>query len=61
MNDNTKQQLIKESIFIIGSVSSVSGRTVKIKVNKNKNTSHLLFNGEVLKNTSVNGYVKITK
>jgi len=61
MNDGTKLQLVKESIFVIGSVSSVSGRTVKIKVNKNKNSSHLLFDGDVLKNTSVNGYIKITK
>lgn len=59
--NNIQNQLIKESIFIIGTVASVSGRTVKIKVNKNKNASHLLFNGEVLKNISVNSYVKITK
>lgn len=59
--NNINQQLIKESIFIIGSVSSVSWRSVKIKVNKNKNASHLLYNGEVLKNISVNSYVKITK
>lgn len=58
---NINQQLIKESIFIIGSVSSVSWREVKIKVNKNKNASHLIYNGDVLKNISVNSYVKITK
>ena len=59
--NNIKTQLTKESIFKIGSVSSVSGRNVKIRVNKNKNTSHLLYNGEVLKNISVNSYVKIAK
>lgn len=62
MNKNDMQnQLTKESIFKIGSVSSVSGRNVIIKVNKNKNASHLIFNGDVLKNISVNSYVKITK
>lgn len=62
MNKNNMQnQLTKESIFKIGLVSSVSGRSVKIKVNKNKNASHLIFNGDVLKNISVNSYVKITK
>ena len=44
-----QNQLTKESIFKIGLVSSVSGRSVKIKVNKNKNASHLIFNGDVLK------------
>lgn len=61
IQNNINHQLIKESIFIIGFVSSVSGRSVKIKVNKNKNASHLLYNWQVLKNISVNSYVKITK
>jgi hypothetical protein len=30
-------------------------------VEKSKNSSHLLFNGEIIKNVSVGGYVKITK
>ena len=57
----TKEQLIKESIFKVGVVFSVSGRRVKVRVNKNKNASHLLFQGEILKNISVNSYIKITK
>ncbi len=60
-NNEVQNSLTKESIFIIGYVSSVEGRNVKIKVNKNKNASHLLYNGEVLKNVSVGGFVKITK
>lgn len=60
-NNLVKDQLTKESIFIIGYVSSVSGRSVKVKVNKNKNTSHILYNGDILKNTSVNSYIKIAK
>ena len=58
---NIKNQLKKESVFIVGSVYSVSGRSVTVRVNKNKNTSHLLFNGQVLKNISVSSYIKITK
>ncbi len=58
---DVKSQLKRESVFIVGSVHSISGRSVRIKVNKNKNASHLLFDGQVLKNISVNSYIKITK
>lgn len=51
----------KESIFKIGRVISIEGRSIKVIVNKNKNTSHLLFEGELLKNISVGGYIKIVK
>lgn len=53
--------ILHESIFIVGAVSSVEGRRVKVKVNKNKNLSHLSFNGALIKNVSVGGYVKIAK
>lgn len=53
--------LKKESIFKIGRVISVEGRTIKIIVNKNKNSSHLLYQGDLLKNVSVGGFVKIIK
>ncbi len=55
------QELTRKSIFIIGRVLSVDGRIVKIKVNKNKNQSHLLYAGKTVKNISVGGYVKIVK
>jgi hypothetical protein len=38
-----KDQLVKESIFKVGLVFSVSGRKVKVRVNKNKNDSHLIY------------------
>lgn len=60
-NSQIQEALIKESIFIIGYVSSVEGRSVRIKVNKNKNASHLLYNGEILKNVSVGSFIKIIK
>lgn len=56
-----KGELQKDSIFKVGKVISVEGRTIKIEVDKTKNSSHLLYNGEVVRNISVNSYVKITK
>jgi hypothetical protein len=53
--------ILEDSIFKIGKVISVDGRTVKVKVDKTKNTSHFLYKGELLKNISVGGYIKIIK
>lgn len=60
-NDNIGNAIRKESIFIIGSVSSVEGRKVKVRVKKDKNLSHLSFNGKLVKNVSVGSYIKIAK
>src|SRR3989344_232096 len=60
MSMNT-DQIIEDSIFKIGKVISVVGRVVKVKVDKTKNTSHLVYKGELLKNISVGGYIKIVK
>lgn len=57
----TSEQVTKDSILKVGKVVSVTGRTVKVKVDKAKNVSHLLFNGEIVKNISVGGYLKIRK
>ena len=37
----------------------MSGREVKIRVDKQKNLPHIIFNGTLIKNISVGGYVKI--
>jgi len=50
-----------ESVLKIGSINEVKGRSVIIKVDKTKNASHLIFNGEIINNVSVGSYVKITK
>lgn len=50
-----------DAIFKIGRVISVDGRIVRVKVDKTKNTSHLIYRGEPLKNISVGGYIKIAK
>ncbi len=49
------------SVFKVGVVCSVDGRTVKVRVDKNKNSSHLIYKGTLVKNVSVGGYVKILK
>lgn len=61
MENKLGLELIKESIFIIGHVISVEGRIVKIRLNKNKNQSHILYEGRTVKNISVGGYIKIMK
>lgn len=61
LNDDIQQHLLKFSIFRIGLVSSVDGRTVTIQVDRDKNLSHLLYKGELLNNVSVGGYIKILK
>jgi hypothetical protein len=55
---NTSETLLKESIFIIGTVSSVEGRKIKVKVKKDKNLSHLSYRGKTIKNVSVGSYIK---
>lgn len=58
MNNN---QVLKDSIFKVGQVISIDGRKIQISVDKTKNSSHILYKGELLKNVSVGGYVKIIK
>jgi DNA helicase HerA-like ATPase len=55
------EQVADEAIFSIGKVISVKGRSVEVKVDKTKNASHLVFKGQLLRNTAVGGYVKIVK
>lgn len=53
--------LIKDAILRIGEVSGIEGRKVYILLDKNKNASELLFDGDILKNVSVGSYVEIRK
>lgn len=53
--------LISESVLKIGSVNEVRGNKIIIKVDKEKNAPHLIYEGEIIKNVSVGSYVKITK
>jgi len=54
-------ELQELSVFKIGSVVEISGRTVRIRVDKAKNGSHLLYQGKTLRNVSVGSYIKIAK
>lgn len=55
------EKISEDAIFRIGKVVAVDGRVIKVKVDKTKNTSHLVFKGELLRNISVGGYIKIVK
>lgn len=48
-------------ILKVGVVTAINGRSVVVCVDKSKNASHLLYNGQVLKNVSVGSYIKISK
>lgn len=61
LDKNHNETILKESIFIIGLVSSVEGRKVKVRVKKDKNLSHLSYKGKIIKNVSVGSYIKIAK
>lgn len=53
--------LRRDAVFSIGKVTSVEGRRVRIAVDKLKNSSHLLYQGEIVRNVAVGSFVKITK
>lgn len=59
MKMNSK--FLKDAILRIGDVAGIEGREVFIKVDKNKNSSDLLFDGDIIKNVSVGSYVEIKK
>jgi hypothetical protein len=53
--------LLRDAILRVGEVSGIEGRKVFIKVDKDKNSSDLLLDGEIIKNVSVGSYVEIRK
>ena len=57
----TEEHVTNTSIFKVGRVIEISGRTVKVKVDTGKNTTSVLYRGELIQNISVGGYVKIKK
>jgi len=50
---NLQDRLVNDSVFTIGSVFSVKGKDIVVKVNKDKNLPHLFFKGRTIKNVSV--------
>lgn len=53
--------LLEDAVLKIGEVSGIEGRKIFVSMDKNKNTSDILFNGDLLKNVSVGSYVEIRK
>jgi DNA helicase HerA-like ATPase len=50
-----------DAVFRVGRVASVEGRRVKVRVDKLKNSAHLLYRGQIVRNVGVGSYVKIAK
>lgn len=57
----TNEAIVQDSIFKIGKVISVDGRSIRVSVDKAKNSSHLVYKGDLIKNVSVGSYIKIIK
>ena len=53
--------LVADAILRIGEVSEIRGTKVFIRVDKDKNSSDLLLDGEIIKNVSVGSYIEIRK
>lgn len=53
--------LEQDAVFSIGRVVAVKGRQVHIAVGKQKNSSHLLYKGQIVRNVAVGSYIKIAK
>lgn len=53
--------LEQDAVFSVGRVVAVKGRHVHIAVDKQKNSSHLLYKGQVVRNVAVGSYIKIAK
>jgi len=55
------EALLKDAVLRIGEVCGIEGRKVFIRLDKEKNSSDLLFKEDILKNISVGSYVEIRK
>jgi DNA helicase HerA-like ATPase len=55
------EALLKDALLKVGAVCGIDGRKVYIRLDKNKNSSDLLFNGDILKNIAVGSYIEIRK
>lgn len=56
-----RELLEQDTVFRVGRVVSVEGRRVRVVVDKLKNSSHLLFQGGIVRNVAVGSYLKIVK
>jgi uncharacterized protein len=54
-------KLTQDAVLRIGEVVGVEGRKIYVLVDKNKNLSDMFFDGDILRNISVNSYIEIRK
>ena len=52
---------IKDSILKVGEVCEIHGRTITVRVYKNKNLTDLFYDGAIIKNVSVGSFIEIKK
>jgi hypothetical protein len=57
----TVTKLTQDAVLRIGEVVGVDGRKIYVLVDKNKNLSDMFFDGDILRNISVNSYIEIRK
>jgi hypothetical protein len=54
-------KLTHDAVLRVGEVAGVDGRRVYVLVDRNKNLSDMFFDGDILRNISVNSYIEIRK
>jgi hypothetical protein len=54
-------KLTHDAVLRVGEVAGVDGRRVYVLVDRNKNLSDMFFDGDILRNISVNSYKKNTQ
>lgn len=54
-------KLTQNAVLRIGEVAGVDGRKIYVLVDKNKNLSDMFFDGDILRNISVNSHIEIRK
>lgn len=57
----SEQLLHKDAVLRVGEITEVNGRYVYVTVDKNKNSSDLMYDGAILKNIAVSSFVEIRK
>jgi hypothetical protein len=53
--------LLEDAVLRVGEVIGVDGRRIFVLVDRNKNLSDMFFDGDVLRNISVNSFIEIRK
>src|SRR6267143_3070969 len=54
-------KLTQDAVLRIGEVTGIDGRKIYVLVDKNKNLSDMFFDGDILRNISVNSHIEIRK